>query len=547
VSERRRTWVIACAIVAVYFAIQAVGLRWVGLTDDDDFYIPAGNSYAAWVARAARLEAGAWTRPEIEKAFDPNHEHPPIAKYAFGAASAIFAFLGPVDGARMATVLFSTLIAALVLTLTVGHFGRRKGIWIGGASVFLLLTLPRFFFHSHAATLDVPVAAMVIASATVALFAERSRRAAWLAGPIFGLALATKLNAPFFLVAYLGFILLIRRGVAPSTSAFGVALPQVPLALVSMLTVGPIVFVLVWPWIWFDTFQRIGAYVGFHLHHYGIYFLYFGRVYDKDPFAPWHAPFMMAAATTPFVTNVFALIGIRLGLPAIVNRLRFTTGPDDDHRKEGDLLLMAILNCAVTIAAVAFSGGAKYGGEKLFMPFFPFWCLLGGYGAVELFLILRQGFGQIWGRYAVPALFGVSAASLLALQIAFGAYALSEYNGLVGGLRGATAIGFERQYYDVAFRDLVDWLNDNAPPNTRVHFLPNNWEYVRTYNWYRRSGVLRGDIQVANGEGEADWVVITHERRFARYGEDLRRYRTKPVLREKILDGTPIWSVVKAR
>ena len=134
-----------------------------------------------------------------------------------------------------------------------------------------------------------------------------------------------------------------------------------------------------------------------------------------------------------------------------------------------------------------------------------------------------------------------------AQQIEFGGYALSQYNGLVGGLRGATAYGFERQYYDVAFRDLVRWLSDNAPPNARVHFLPNNWEYVRTYKWYRLAGELRSDIQVVQGEASADWVVITHERRFARYAADLRRYRGKPVLEEKIIDGTPIWTVVQGR
>jgi hypothetical protein len=316
-----------------------------------------------------------------------------------------------------------------------------------------------------------------------------------------------------------------------------------------MLILGPLTFLGVWPWIWFDTFQRIGAYIGFHLHHYGIYFLYFGQVFDKEPYAPWHAPFVMAATTTPLAVSILALIGIRFSVPAIANRLRFTGGPDDDARKEGDLLLMAILNAAVMIASVAFSGGPKYGGEKLFMPFFPFWCLLAGYGAVELFSMLWSALGTRGPRLRalIPGVFVVAAASAAALEIDFGAYALSEYGGLAGGLRGATALGFERQYYDVAFRDLVHWLDDQAPQGLRVHFLPNNWEYVRTYNWYRKTGELRQDIAVANNEGEADWIVITHERRFSRYGDDLRRYRGRPVLKEKIVDGTPIWSVVKVR
>jgi 4-amino-4-deoxy-L-arabinose transferase-like glycosyltransferase len=545
--KRARLW--AALIVAAYCFIQVLGLRFDGLTDDDDFYIPAGISYAAWAARAITFQDGALSRAEIDRVFDQNHEHPPFAKYVFGVCHSIFRFLRPTDAARMGTVLFSSLCALLLVLLALHHFGERRGPWIGGIAAFLLLTLPRFYFHSHAATLDVPVAAMVLASSAVALYAERSKKAAILAGPIFGLALATKLNAPFFLVAYAVFFLLVRWGSrafeAGIESAFSLKLPNVPIAFLSMLILGPLVFVAVWPWLWFDTFQRIGAYIGFHLHHYGIYFLYFGHVYDREPFAPWHAPFVMAATTMPLVTLMLGFVGIRFALPVIANRLRFTGGPDDDRRKEGDLLLMVLLNAAVTISAVAFSGGAKYGGEKLFMPFFPFWCLLGGYGAYGLFTQLRRSLDARWRRF-LPAIVGLIAASPIALWLDFGGYALSEYNALAGGLRGATALGFERQYYDVAYRDLAHWLDETAPQNLRIHFLPNNWEYVRTYNWYKKNGELRGDIQVVNNENEADWIVITHERRFTRYGDDLRRYRTKPIVREKIVGGTPIWSVVKA-
>ena len=70
-------------------------------------------------------------------------------------------------------------------------------------------------------------------------------------------------------------------------------------------------------------------------------------------------------------------------------------------------------------------------------------------------------------------------------------------------------------------RDLVAWLSSHAPPGTRIHFLPNNWEYVRTYRWYREAGELRADITVVDAEEQADWIVITHERRFARYAADL--------------------------
>lgn len=547
--SRRTTLLVCSGLIILYLAVQLAGLGSVGLTDDDDFYIPAGISYADWLGRALTFDGGAWSRRGIDAAFQINHEHPPVAKYVFGICHALFSGLfGPYDAARIGTVLFSTLTAALLLFLAVTHLGRRRGLLVGGLSVLFLLLLPRFYFHSHAATLDVPVAAMYLFASALALRGERSTGAALLCGPVFGLASATKLNAPFLLAPYLLFVLLTRRG--PIRRAGGpiskrsIHFPPVPLAIVSMAVAGPLVFFLVWPWMWFDTVNRVSEYVAFHLNHYGIYFLYFGRIYDKAPFAPWHAPVTMAAVTVPLATSMLALIGVGFGLPAIRRRFRFNDASDDETRREGDLLLTAIFHAVASVLVVAFSGGPKYGGAKLFMPFFPFWCLLAGFGAVALYEHAKVSLGRRW----LPAAAVASAVvSSVALQLRFGAYALSEYNGLAGGLRGATALGFERQYYDVAFRDLAAWLNDNAPKNLRVHFLPNNWEYVRTYKWYRKDGRVRRDIRVVRSEAQAQWIVITHERRFARYGNDLMRHRNERILAEKVIDGVPIWTVLEAR
>jgi 4-amino-4-deoxy-L-arabinose transferase-like glycosyltransferase len=553
----RSTWRrrLPALVVLAYLLALLLGLRSIGLTDDDDFYIPAGIGYARWLGHALSFESGAWSRATIDAAFSVNKEHPPLAKYALGVCHFLFqGLLGPTDSARVATVLFSTLTAGLLMFLALAHLGPERGLRTGAFAVLALLLLPRFYFHSHAGTLDVPVTAMYLAAATAALRAERSRRASWIAGVVFGLAAATKLNAPFLLLAYLPYVLLTRVGRVSSRLGArpGLPLPAVPAALVSMALIGPLVFLASWPWLWKDTLARIGEYVGFHLHHYGILFLYLGRVYSEAPFAPWHAPFVMAASTMPLALLGLCAIGVVSAWPAVRARLRFKDGPDDDQRRAGDLWLFSGLNLFTTIGVVAFAGTPIYGGEKLFMPFFPFACLFAGYGAtclverIERELGAASSSGQRWAGPIVVAGLAGSALALSA-RFGFGAYGLSEYNGLAGGLRGATATGFERQYYDVAFRDLVAWLDANAPPNTRLHFLPNNWEYVRTYRWYKEGGELRADLSVVNAEGDADWVVITHERRFARYGDDLRRYRGRPVLEERLVDGTPLWTVVKAR
>jgi len=532
-------------VLLTYFFVQLAGLKSQPLTDDDDFYIPAGISYARWLGDVVTLDTDAWNKTRIDAAFKINREHPPLAKYVFGLSHfALRGLAGPSDSARIGTVLFSTLIAGLLLFLCMSHLGRVRGLRVGIFSVLMLLTLPRFYLHSHAATLDVPVAAMYLAAATLALRAERSRRAAIWSGPVFGLATATKLNAPFMLLAYLPFIFLTRINARRSKTTDGFQVIPLPAALLSMATLGPLVFFAVWPWMWTDVVARVKEYVGFHLNHYGIHFLYFGEVHTNAPYAPWHAPFVMAGSTIPLVTSILAIAGIAYAYSSIRVRIRFREGPDDDRRKEGDLLLFCILNVIATISVVAFAGTPIYGGEKLFMPFFPFWCLLAGFGANELYQRLASVLASFRLRAAIVS--GLCLSGLM-FQLNFWGYGLSQYNASVGGLRGATATGFERQYYDLAFRDLVDWLSLEAPPGLKVHFLPNNWEYVRTYNWYRRANELRSDIVVSRDEAQADWIVLTHERRFARYAKDLRRYRSFEVVRERRIDSTPIWTVLKRK
>lgn len=546
-SLKKARW-IARAFVLLYFLVLCAGLKSAALTDDDDFYVPAGISYGEWVLKALRFEP-VFNRAAIDQAFEPNHEHPPLAKIVFGLCHFLLrSWLGPTDSARVGTMLFSTLAAWLVLGLALRHLGPDRGLRVGGLAVLAMATLPRFYFHSHAATLDVPVAAMYLAAASTALAAERSTAAAILAGPVFGLALATKLNAPFLLLAYLPFVL-ITRGLIGSRriarpKALGLPIPPIPLALISMGLIGPLVFFLLWPWLWAAPIERVTQYVAFHLHHYPIYFLYFGRVFVGDPIAPWHAPFMTTLFTVPSVTLVLAGIGFLAAWPAIRLRRRFLEGPDDDQRRAGDLWLFVLLNAAVTIGVVAFAGTPIYGGEKLFMPLFPFLCLLAGLGADVLYTSIVEAWE---GRAKQLALAVATLASLsgVALMLRFWGYPLSEFNGIANGLRGATAYGFERQYYDLAYRDLVAWLNTEAGPRVKVHFLPNNWEYVRTFRWYQRAGEVRPEVEVVGSEQEAELIVLTHERRFARYGDDLSRVRGYQVLKEKLVDGVPVWSVLR--
>jgi 4-amino-4-deoxy-L-arabinose transferase-like glycosyltransferase len=542
---------LGAAVAGVYLVVQVAGLPGIGLTDDDDFYIPAGRGYAQWLARAvsgpfhgdfsAWTKAGVWTHWSCPRC---NREHPPFAKWVIGAGVYLLAdtlgVLPDYQAGRVGIVLLSTLLAWLVFRMAYDAFGALAGVFSAAA----LLTMPRFYFHSHAPTLDVAIAFTYFL--TVYAFFRARLSFGWgiFAGVAFGLALLTKVNAPFAVLPLGLFWLLRIRGAKVENG--NLVLAPVNVALPAMLVFGPLLFFALWPRLWFEPFRNLVEYAQFHLQHYGIYFYYFGTIYG-DSFAPWHAPFVMAGITTPLVTVALGLGGAGLALHRALRRR--PREPEAQERR--DLGVLLLLNAATSIGIVAFLNVPKYGGVKLFLPFFPFLALFSGMAFAALVEAARRRIPALARR---PRLAAAGALVFFAGPAAIDLwrahpYELSYYSPLVGGLRGATTAGFERQYYDVLYLALADWLQkqygstpDVARPTVRVHFLPNNKEYARTFPYLHRSGRLAPNVVISD-LGSADLLVLTHERRWREYPQLYERYQGRPVLWELAVDRVPLLTV----
>lgn len=555
-----------------------------GLTDDDDFYAPAGIRYAGWLGDVVTEPSSAFTQKSIDRAFKINHEHPPFAKYVIGVAHAVThkatGLFGALDGARSGVAFMAALLVAILLRLAWRPFGPAAAVFAALAT----LALPRFFFHSQVATLDVPVATMLVATVAAFFWAERDRRWALWAGVIFGLALLTKLNAPFAAIPCTLYAILCRwRGFGVEREPVAsLRIPPLPRSLVAMLFLGPIMFVALWPWLWFDTFMRIGKYFAFHLGHYPIYLFYEGEIYTK-PFAPWHMPFTMTAMVTPLPTLFLGVVGGLLGGRALLRIFRNadTTGAIPRVTDRDKLLGLLLLQAAFAIGIVAFSNVPKYGGAKLFMPFFPLLTLLAGAGFARamraLFRLTPEANAQHWWlhplddsapstgatsetdalpahereasalRKATPAIVaGLMVLALVPGAIAsvktFGGFGLSAFSAATGGLRGATARGYERTYYDIADKELARWLDANAN-GRRVHFEPNHKEYARTYRWLAKDGVISRKLRLTKRREDAELLVLTHERRWSTYPRLLRQHRKLKKVYEKRIDAVPLYTV----
>ena len=540
-----------------------------GITDDDDFYAPAGISYVAQLGRMISFQQGAWSQSSIDRAFRLNSEHPPLAKYVMGLTHAIFyqltGLMSELNAARVGVVLLAALLAYLLASFVF----TWRGPLAAAVAVLALFSTPRFFFHSQVATLDVAVASLYFLTAYAFWRSRQSWLWAILSGFVFGLALLTKLNAPFAVIPIVAFVLLERwRDFSIHSDATGhkrgLRLPRIPLSLLSMLLVGPLVFVALWPHLWFDTFKRIGAYIAFHLHHYAIYLYYLGRIFNK-PFAPWHTPFVQFWITTPLVLLAAMFAGL-LSLRGLLTFMRRGHEPDvldaeklsslsdseSEHRRryeEGASAFYLLAHLFVTIGIVAFLGAPKYGGVKLFLPFFPFVAALVGAGVdASIRAILA-----LWPRLQtlpIPLAPLLAALVMLPAVIATSTshpFGLSYFGAGIGGLRGATALGFERQYYDVADKELAAWFNAHAERGATVFFAPNNKEYRKTWRWLHRDKYLRADLRQVRSRSQAQYLVLYHERRWSTYPALAEDMLGKQALYTKKIDGVPLYSVYKIK
>ncbi len=441
-------------------------------------------------------------RPDVDAVFGNNAEHPPLGRWLLGLASTvaqpleIFLLGGPdpvgtyVVAARLAPALSFAILVGLVTHTAARRWGRAAGAVAG----FSLLAMPRVFAHAHLAALDTFLSLFWVLALLAADGAFRHRRpfsASAGAGVALGLALLTKIHAWFLLPIVLIWAwacLGVRRGLV---------------AWVLWAATGCSLFFVGWPWLWYDTRDRLARFWGTGVHRTVLQVQYFGKVYvDHD--VPWHYPWLYFAVTVP--------VGLQmLGALGLVQAWR-------TRRVDPFLLLLA---GSIGFFLALFSTNIPvYDGERLFLLVFPLWALLMGRGFATAWDWAR---GKLQVRRVCPLRWGLVAIVLAQAYgvVALHPFGLSYYNLLVGGLPGAEQLGLELTYWgDAVDRVLLDRLAAAAAPNASAALVPTLYpgQGIRTTtrSLHRRRIYLQ-DEAAAPG---ADWVVVS--RRTAYWSRELR-------------------------
>jgi len=463
----RRIWPEALLAAALAVAALFATAPHIGLTWDEPAYIRAAEVYQAWFAELAADPAAALSEESVRIHWRFNAEHPPLDKVWSGFVwQALRGVTDDLTAHRGGNILLTGLLVA-VLYLWLARTHGRTSAWI---AVGALLTMPRFFFHAHLAALDVPATAAMVAVAY--FFWSTSARPGWGSTIGFGLALgaalAFKSSALLLAPVLLAWTLLCR----PRLSLL------LRLGLGAGLAVG--VFILLWPWLYHATLDRLLGHLRFlTTEHWAIPQWYLGRLHEQPP---WHFPIVITLAVVPLTILVAAAWG---GVRVVMGA------------RAGSAGWLMLLGAAAPIALLALGANRVYDNERLLMPAFPFIAALAGIGMG--WISARIGGAHSGGRRRVlRRAAGCSLVAILFLPQVFSGAALyphllSYYSLAVGGVRGAARLGLETTYWCDTYAAAVPFLNAQAPPRSRI--------WVQDYSadvliYYQREARLRRDLQI---------------------------------------------------
>ncbi len=506
------------------FTVLVVGLtsNSMGFTRDEGYYFKAAEEYFGWF----RAWWDAWSRGEfllpftravIDRHWSYNHEHPVLMKALFGLSWGILkeklglftlhstAFRFPAFVFAGLSVMFTFLLARLFL--------RRS---MAAVASLLWLSMPHPFWHMHLACFDIPVCAAHLWIVYAYARGRHSTRGAVLAGVAFGLGAAVKHNVlptPALLVLHW----LITEARAPRRDGVLISLPPIPLAFVSMALLGPVVFVLHWPYLWPDLVARYAWYLGFHFGHEHYPILYFGDLLTHPPF-PRAFTYVMTAVTVPVPILCAMLLGVGLGVWSVVvlvrARLAGTPAPPSTAvpfnnatgEPTGHGALLLLLNAAFPFALWLRDSTPIFGGTKHWMNAMPFLCILAAWALEEAWTRARLAWPAVTGLQRPRTLCVACALCLVPgtfITARVHPYGLGAYNELVGFARGAANVGFQRTFWGHEPRLVLPAINAQTRERGSIHFGDTNYD---DWRMYVRDGLLRRDIgfsQSVAGSGVA--------------------------------------------
>ena len=537
-KQRIVGWALALVTVLAVLGNQ----QEVGIARDETVYFAAGTKYAQWWRGLVTFDHGI-SKKSITDTFggaDPtanNREHPPLVKTAMGMSHWLLhkqlRITDELTAYRFPGALLAGLLVLLVYSMTLALWGFHAAV----IAALCTLLLPRALFHAGLACFDAPIMTLWFATIYAYWRCLDGRKWPWQVGVVFGLALATKHNAVLLPFA-LGLHYIV---VAWRAGRWRGLLHHRPRVVLSLALLGPLTLIVVWPWLWFDTFTHVKQWLGFHMSHVHYNFEYLGDNWNAPRF-PWHVALVTTLFTVPVATLAAACTGAGVWL------VRWRRGSGADRERAPALLLC--LSAAASIGPFFLGTTPIFGAEKHWMPALPTICIAAGVGAAWAarqaadYVRALRPVGEVLARRVALGVVGGSIVLAAGTEtVAAQPYALTWYNALAGGAPGGADLGMNRQFWGVAAHGTLPFIGHQVPTRVYSHDASPAW------GWYHRLGLIRGFPDAgheAYGIERSNLALVVHEKHFNRH--DYLIWRSYGTVRPVFVlrsHGVPIVTVYK--
>lgn len=608
-SHRKIGWrdhVLGIALGSSYVALLLASSPELGMSRDESFYVDAANQYSGWFELLAEDSTRAMSREAIDRMWNYNHEHPSLIKSVFAFFHILQDRYEPFELPSMSYRFGGMLTGGMLLWLIYIFGARVYGRQVGLFAALAFALMPRIFYHSHLDCFDVPIVLMLTLVTYCYWRALSDWRWVIVTGLVYGLALETKHNAwtlPAIFWVHWVFVVLghrarggaegLRRRLFLATAIVGPLLaiggtfyfavlspvlhlrgsplaalvpiplfvvvlvltarwakaPQwrmfVPWALLACVVMGPLIFVALWPWMWFDTAARFGEYAGFHLNHVHYNMVYFGTNTFGPPL-PMSYPWVLTLFTVPLTTVVLALAGagtrLRAMIPPVLLERLWPGGRVEPDSSRTDVLLMGMMLAPIVVISMPWT--PIFGGTKHWFAAYPFLAIFAGVAFVWVLRAVEERLPDKVpaGRY----LASVGTAAILLSSSAIETihshpFGLSHYTFAAGGVPGAADHGMNRQFWGFTTGSLTEWLETRMPNGGSVWICDTTWG---AWSMLQQDGRLDRRIRAVGDLPSADFALVHHEHHFVEVDYQIwAAWGSVSPVHVLTYDGVPIISV----
>jgi hypothetical protein len=485
-----------------FFVYNDYGIAW-----DEPIYFAKGDFYINW------LNKPRWSNINGFWSIEKEDFHPPLRPLLSGFTHNLFSnklhLLSAVTSYRISNLFF-------VIPLITGLFlfmAKRYSLFSAFCTVIIFHFQPQVFYLSHVLNTDYAIAAFMFGVVICTIKANLNYKWLIASSVLIGLAILTKLQGLILFGPVIFF--LIYKFYKIKISGEINSKPNIFL-LISIFVLPFLMFFLLWPWLWVSPFKHLIQYLNVQIAYSGAPVWYFGKNYIN---APWHYPFVIGIVTSP----LFYLCFYMFGLFYIVRKGSLT---------EKFILLVSLFIFFV----IAITKTAKYDGIRLFLSAYPLLSIIGGIG---IFRLTDSGLPNLLKLIKMTILILITY-TLYSSILMTHPYEASYYSEIIGGIDGATKIGFESEYWGSSYYGVLKFMNNYK--NKQFCVYPTAGPFIV----YLAMGQLVPGVQFEMPYRTCDYLVLLmRQGYFAKddYINKITKLKITPVFNVS-LSKTPLVSII---